>query len=106
MFFWSTHLFVFIAVIEILRYCVDKLYIRMVRVFEYDKKGRKYVKDMKTGRRWLVRELGKKIKKSEKESVLTSAQELKVEKRQKKETPSRDCGLVGDQEVLKEHRSS
>ena len=49
-------------------YCIDQC-IEMVRVFEYDEKGRKYVKDMKMGNRWRVKGLGKK-KAPKKESEL------------------------------------
>ena len=54
----------------------------MARVFEYDRKGRKYMKDMKMGRRWRVTSLGKKVRKPKKDSG-TQAQEVKVEKRKR-----------------------
>ena len=62
---------------------VDKPCIGMARVFAYDKKGRKYVKDTKMGRRWRVKGLGKRVKKTEEDSS-SQAPELKVEKRKEK----------------------
>ena len=57
----------------------------MGRLFKYDEKGMKYVKDTKMGKRWRAKGLGErgKSKKSEEKSGAL-AQELKVEKRKRK----------------------
>ena len=39
---------------------IGELCVKMAGLFEYDKKRRKYMKDMKTGKRWRVKGLGKK----------------------------------------------
>ena len=55
----------------------------MARVFEYNEKRVKYVKDMKMGGRWRVNGLGKKVRKPKKDSG-TQTQELKVERKKRR----------------------
>ena len=69
----------------------------MARVFEYDEKGRKYVKDTKMGKRWRVKGLGKKVMTPKKES----GKKVKGEKKR------RFCpGTVGLQEIHKYQKST